>query len=388
MAEHADGATTVLHLITRFLDGGAERTTQNTIEALQDAPEEYDLRLGTGAEHDPERLAELESLGTDTVVFRSIRHYNPITAAVAVGAVARYLQRESVDILHTHSTEAGIIGRLAGALAGTPVVIHEIHGDPIAADRNELLNTFLLAAERSTAPLTTRLVVKSERIRDTFLERGIGRPEQYELIYHGVDLDSIGTAAGRTGSRVSLDSDHIPGQAPVRAIFVGRLAEGKGLFDLLDAVEPLADVSLDIVGDGPLAEDLAAAVSKRGLDDRVTLHGYRDDVPELMAEAEFLILPSYREGTPRVITEARAAKLPVIATDIAGIPEMVADGENGYLVQPGDVATLRDRIRTLADDPALRNRMGEAAHSGLEKFSRETAAEAYRSLYRELSTSL
>lgn len=388
MAEGADGTTTVLHLITRFLNGGAEQTTRNTIEALQNAPERYDLRLGTGAEHDPDRLAELESNGIETVVFRGIRHYNPITATIAVGTVARYLRRESVDILHTHSTEAGIIGRLAGALADTPVVIHEIHGDPMTSDRNCLLNSFLLAAERSTAPLTTRFVVKSERIREAFLERGIGRPEQYELIYHGVDMDPLVTAARETGSRAAGERSDAPDQTPVRALFVGRLAEGKGLFDLLDAVEPLADVSLDIVGDGPLAEDLALAVAERGLDDRVTLHGYREDVPQVMAEADFLVLPSYREGTPRVITEARAVELPVVATDIAGIPEMVTDGESGYLVPPGDVATLRDRIRTLADDPVLRDRMGETARSGLDQFSREAAADAYRTLYRELSTSL
>lgn len=388
MGDRSREGPTVLHLITRFLNGGAEQTTRHTIEALETAPEAYDLRLGTGADYDSDRLREIESLGADPVVFRSIRHYNPVGAALAVGTVARYLRKESVDILHTHSTEAGIIGRLAGALAGTPVVIHEIHGDPIAADRNDLLNAFLLAAERSTAPLTTRLVVKSERIRETFLERGIGRLEQYELIYHGVDVDPFVAAADTESRRASQDGGHSPDGDAVRALFVGRLAEGKGLFDLLDAIEPLDQVGLDIVGDGPLADDLAETVAERGLGDRVTLHGYRDDVPQLMSDAAFLVLPSYREGTPRVITEARAAKLPVVATDIAGIPEMVTDGESGYLIPPGDVAALRDRIRTLAADPGLRTRMGEAARVGLERFDRETAAEAYRSLYRELSSSL
>lgn len=367
----------VLHLITRFLQGGAETTTEQTLEALADAPEPYDLRLGTGAAYDSERLAAVEKRGVETVVFRLIRHYNPVAAILAVFTVAWYLWREDVHVLHTHSTEAGIIGRWAGYLVDTPVVIHEVHGDPIAQDRNPLLNAVLVWLERTSAPATTRIVVKSERIRETYLARGIGDPDQYELVYHGVDTERFENARanGERGAETN----------PVRILFVGRLADGKGLFDLLDAVARLdADVTLEIVGDGPLADDLAAAVRRRGLDDIVTLHGYRSDVERVMAGADVFALPSYREGTPRVVTEARAAGLPVVATDIAGLPEMVRDGETGFLVEPGAVDALRDRLARLVQSPELRRRMGERARDGLAKFERETAAEAYRELYRSV----
>lgn len=365
--------TRVLHLITRYLDGGAETTTANTLTALAEAETEYDLRLGTGAEHDPSRLRSLEERGYGTVVFRSMRHYNPVSAVVAVFAVAWYLHCEDIDVIHTHSTEAGVIGRFAGWLARTPVVVHEIHGDPITADRNPLLNQALLVLERLSAPLADRLIVKAERIRETFLDRGIGRREQYELIYHGVDI-----ARFRDIPDVAPADD-----GPVRLLFVGRLEDGKGLFDLLDAVERLEEVRLDIAGDGPLYNDLQTAVSDRDLN--VTLLGYRDDIPQLMSRADVFVLPSYREGTPRVITEAMAAGLPVVATDIAGIPDQVTDGKTGVLVTPGDVDELTRVLRELISDPHRRGRYGALAQEHVNEFAVETAAERYRDLYRQLS---
>lgn len=236
----------VLHLITRFLKGGAEKTTKNTLYSLQDATDQYDLRLGFGAEYDPDEVASVQNESIETVCFRSIRQYNPVTHPIAVFAVARYLRREEIDILHTHSTEAGIIGRLAGWLAGTPVVIHEVHGDPITKDRNPALNATIGRLERVTARLSTRIIVKSEIIRKTYLERGFGWPEQYELIYHGVDLERFRdvepAAIGGSDSEVVL-------------LFVGRLEDGKGLFDLLSAFEDLElpggqSARLLIAGDG------------------------------------------------------------------------------------------------------------------------------------------
>lgn len=368
----------VFHLITRFLNGGAETTTEHTLEALQSAERPYDLRLGFGAEFSVEHVQELESQGVETVCFRSLRHWNPLSAPVAVLAVARYLRENNIEILHTHSTEAGIVGRWAAALAGTPVVVHEIHGDPITADRNFLLNAFVERLERLSAPLTTRFVVKSERIRKDFLERGIGTPAQYNLIYHGVRTSDFSAATA---------TNDPPKTAAVRLLFVGRLADGKGLFDLLDAVDELErdhDVELVVVGDGPLRNSLSEAVENRGLAETVTFTGYRDDIPALMASADGLVLPSYREGTPRVVTEALAAGLPVVATDIAGLPEQVDDGETGYLVDPGDVDALTDRLRRLVESPERRRRMGDAAQEAVERFDIETVRRTQQDFYDRL----
>lgn len=364
-----------MHLITRFIGGGAERTTHNTLQALASAEHEYELHLGTGAAYDPDALAAVPD--AETVVFRSLRHYNPVSAPVAVLAIRRYLVTHDIDVLHTHSTEAGIVGRVAGALADTPVVIHEVHGDPVASDRNPLLNLTVLAAERVTAPLADRMVVVADRLAELYLDRGIGEPDQYVRIYDGVDLDRFApeAGAGTTGS---------PDQ--VRLVFVGRLADGKGLFDLLDAVDRLttagADIHLDVVGEGPLAARLTETIEARDIP--VSLLGYRDNVPALLSRSDVLVLPSYREGTPRVISEAMAAGLPVVSTAIAGIPEQVDDAETGYLVDPGDIDGLTDRLERLIRDADRRREFGERAQERAARFDRARAQERYRTLYRRV----
>lgn len=366
----------VLHLITRFVvGGGAEKTTLQTLEALHHAERDYDIRLGFGHEHEPDRVNEIDDW-IETVKFDMIRHYDLLRAPLAVLQVAKYLRTEQIDLLHTHGTEAGIIGRWAAFLANTPVVIHEIHGVPFTRDRNPLLNKFIEVMERISAPLATILIVKSKKIRDEFLNRGIGRREQYELIYHGVDIDWYREA----------DSTFESVREVVNLLFIGRLVEGKGLFDLLEAFERLSEtesVRLWIVGDGPLRESLQTTVDRRGLED-VRLLGYREDVSGLLASADVFVLPSYREGTPRVITEALAAGVPVVSTRIAGIPEQVDHGTTGYLYEPGNIEDLERYLGRLVASANRRERMGSAAAKDVNNFSLDVANERFTRLYDRL----
>ncbi|MFC6787145.1 glycosyltransferase family 4 protein [Halobaculum halobium] len=362
----------VLHLITRFLDGGAETTTLNTIDTLKSSDANYDIRLGTGGEHDPNRL---ENLNIKSVVFDSLRHYAPVSAVFAVGSIARYLHSEEIDVLHTHSTEAGVVGRLAGLLAGTPVIIHEVHGDPITDDRPWLFNQFLLTSERLCARFSNRIVVKSERIRETYLKRDIGQPNQYKLIYHGVDIEQF-----RTATPSSVPADNC-----TTLLYVGRLADGKGLYDLLTALNRLHQPSVEllIAGEGPERAGLEAKAEAHGLPTHFL--GYREDVPALMAGADVLVLPSYREGTPRVVTEALASGTAVVATNVAGIPEQVADGETGRLIEPGDVEALSTVLADVVENPKKWELMGNRARESVAKFRLSRASEAYRKLYRSIT---
>jgi glycosyltransferase involved in cell wall biosynthesis len=167
---------------------------------------------------------------------------------------------------------------------------------------------------------------------------------------------------------------------------VGRLAEGKGHDVLLDAVDAMDDWegSVCIVGDGPLYDSLDASIEERGLSEQVFLTGYRDDVPRILAASDVLVLPSFREGTPRVITEAMASGLPVVATDIAGIPEQVEDGESGFLIPTGDSEALADRLNRLLVDSGLRDEMGACGCERAERFSVEAMVGQLDGIYREL----
>ena len=369
--------TRVLHLITRFIGGGAETTVNNQIRGLLDAHREYDVRLGFGEEYDPKRVASIEDEGVKTICFDHLRHYSLPHAFPAVVQVARYLHRQQIQVIHTHSTEAGVIGRWAAMLARTPIVLHEIHGDPITEDRHPVLNAFILIMERISASVATRIIVKSKRIQQLFVNRRIAKEDRYELIYHGVDLERF----KKEKPAPLPESDR-----ELKLLFVGRLQDGKGLFDLIEAFGKLEghDVDLLIAGDGPLKSELDKEIAERGLEQSIHLLGYREDVPELLAASDVLVLPSYREGTPRVISEALASKTPVVSTRIAGIPEQVSHGECGLLIDPGDVDALVNALSRLLDSEELRQKMSQACQSQVERFSIEREQREIAQLYERL----
>ncbi len=359
----------IFHLITRLLKGGAEAKTLETVFGL----EEYEFTVGYGAEFDSDQVRQLEQNGITTQCFRTIRHYNPVTTLPAVVSVARYLRKEEFDIVHTHSTEAGIIGRFAATLAGVPAVVHTVHGVPFAEDRNVMLNRFVLGCERIAAPRTDRIVTNADAISKEYLDRGIGRPEQYTTVYSGIELDRFRDASP------AVDID----RSGIRILMVSRLADGKGFYDLFDALERIeGEISVYVVGDGPLFEDLEATVDERDLP--VTMLGYRSDVAEIMAACDVFVLPSYREGTPRVITEAMASGLSVVATDIAGIPEQIADGESGFLIEPGDIEALANRLEQLCTSTKLREEFGAVNRERVERFSKEQMLTDIEAVYENV----
>lgn len=369
-----DSRPRVFQFITRLLKGGAESHLIATVRGLDG----YDFTVGYGASYDQDQVDRLEQSGIGTKQFPLVRHYNPVTTLPAVISLAWYLRRNDFDIVHTNSTEAGIIGRFAAAAADIPHVVHTVHGVPFADDRSDVLNRFVLACERAAVRHTDRLITNVDVMAAEYLDRGIGTPDQYTTIHSGVNLDTF--------RDVSPASD-LPGCRP-RVVMVGRLTEGKGLNVLLDAAEKICsdDISICVVGDGPLSDSLETDIAERGLSDCVFLTGYRDDVPQILAASDVLVLPSFREGTPRVITEAMASGLPVIATNIAGIPEQVADGESGYLIPTGDADALADRLRELLSDPQLREQFGNQGYERSKRFSVDAMLKRTDVLYKELLT--
>lgn len=247
---------------------------------------------------------------------------------------------------------------------------------PFAEDRSTILNRFVLACERRAARVTDRIVTNADVIAEEYLGREIGSPSQYTTIYSGVELDAFRDAEPATD---------LPGNRP-RVVMIGRFADGKGFEVLLDAVESMHDfdASVSLVGDGPLFDSLRREIDERGLSEHVFLTGFREDVPNVLAASDILVLPSFREGTPRVITEAMASGLPVIATDIAGIPEQVEDGESGYLIPTGEPISLADRLEELLADPARRKHMGAQGLERAERYSMEAMLEDIDSLYSGL----
>jgi glycosyltransferase involved in cell wall biosynthesis len=271
------------------------------------------------------------------------------------------------DVIHAHSAKAGFLGRLAAALAGRRgATVFTPNGWSFWAVRGPERRLYL-ALERLAARWCRTIVAVSEQERDAGLAAGIGDPSRYALVPNGIDLD-----------RFAGEPDPVPG----RALMVGRLAPPKRP-DL--AVEALARVDgavLQLAGEGPLAAPTEELAGRLGVADRVELLGARDDVPALLASASVALVLSDYEGWPYTVMEAMAAGVPVIASRVGGVPELVEDGVTGFVVEPGRAEPVAGALAALVADPERARALGEAGRRrARESLSRETMVARLVELY-------
>jgi glycosyltransferase involved in cell wall biosynthesis len=276
------------------------------------------------------------------------------------------------DIVHASSSKAGILGRLAAWLAGVPIRIFTVHGWAFAAYSGVLGRLYRLA-ERSMLPLTTVTICVAEYERRAGIAAGACRSEQTVVIPNAVDVGAFPRAAHR--SRVA------------ELISVGRLREPKDFMTLARALARLERGSFraSLAGDGPDRAMIEAELARLGLTETVRLLGDRSDVPDLLADADVFVCSSRSEGMPVSILEAMAVGLPVVASAVGGVPEIVEDGRTGLLVAPAAVAALADALARLIDDRALREHMGRAGHeAALERYDLPRFRQAHVELYGRL----
>ncbi len=376
----------VAHVITRLIVGGAQETAL-LLCALLD-PERISSVLVTGPQTGSEGglFAEAAARGVEVVVEPSlVRELNPVQDPWSILRLVAQFRRLRPDIVHTNSSKAGIVGRVAARLAGVPRVVHTVHGWGFHPRQRWAERTLYQALERACAPLADALVVVAEPNRVQGLALGIGRPAQYHCIRSGIEIAPYADAPRhRKATREAL------GIAPSDFVFgsVGRLSEQKSPLDLVAAFASVArrhaNARLVLVGDGPLRADVERTIGEAGLGASVHLAGLRRDVPAYLGAFDAFVLSSRWEGLPRVVPQAMAAGLPIVATATDGTPEAVFEGETGWLVKPGDTAALADRMERLLVDAPLARRMGAVARERVAPFSAERMVADMTALYASL----
>ena len=378
----------VLHVITRMIVGGAQENTMLSC-ALIDA-ERFESTLLTGPETgvEGELHSESRARGVRVIVEPNlVRRLSPWNDLLATVRLWRAIRRGRYDIVHTHSSKAGIVGRIAAWLAGVPVIVHTAHGWGFNRHQPWHVYWFYVWLERICARFSAAIVVVGSPNRDAGLALGIGRREQYRLIRSGIEIPAF--------RDVSIEREQARGRLglPCESFVigsVGRLGEQKAPLDLLAAFVPVAkqrpEARLVYVGDGPQRRELEAAVLEHGLVDRVHFAGLRRDVPELLRAFDVFALASRWEGLPRVFPQAMAAGLPIVATKVDGAPDAITPGENGWLVEVGDIAAMTDRLRALAADPEAARRMGAAGRARVEEFSAQRMVQDLSELYAHLAS--
>lgn len=380
----------VTHVITRLIVGGAQENTIASILGLrQQAGLEVDLI--SGPTYGPEGSLEAsvrQIPGLLTLVPELIRAVHPLKDFIALRKLEKIFRARKPDIVHTHSGKAGVLGRLAAARAGVPAIVHTIHGPSFGDFQGALANAVFTAAERRAARVTTHFVTVANAMRDQYLAAGIGRPAQYTRIFSGFPLAPFLAATNDPALRARL------GLAPEDIVVgkIARLFELKGHADLFAAAPELVRrqprLKFLLVGDGKWRsrfENLARALR---LENHFVFTGLVPpaEIPALTGIMDVLVHLSRREGLARALPQALAAGKPVIAYDCDGAKEICREDETGFLIPPGDHEQLINRILLLAENPALRQRLG---HHGQEfvrgNFAVERMVDELHALYLRLA---
>lgn len=376
----------VVHLITRLDFGGAQQNTLWTASHLD--PEKYEavLACGKGGELDSE-ARENSKKGLYRVAFFSSlrREINPAADLAALFSLWAFLRKEKPDIVHTHSSKAGILGRLAARAAGI-CVLHTYHGFGFNDFQNPLVKKIYVFLERWCARLSQALIFVSRSNLNYALKNGIGPESKFYLIRSGVDLSRF-PASVPDPTLIKKELGFEPGSQLVLSI--GNLKPQKNPLDFVSVAAKVASkipwARFLFIGDGPLRNDVEKRARELGVFDKIRFPGWRKDAAEWISVSDVFVLTSLWEGLPRALVEAMRSGIPPVAYETDGISDLIKDGENGFSVSPGDYERLADRIIDILENADLRWRLGQRAKESIgPEFDINGMVRAQEKLYLQL----
>lgn len=381
----------IMRVIARLNMGGPALHVSYLAAGLEERGYHTTLVSGTLARGESSMSFVADRLGVKVVPLAELgREISPLRDVSAALKLAKLIRQERPHILHTHTAKAGTIGRLAALLSGPyrpAVVVHTFHGHVLRGYFDPVRTGMFRLLEKGLAAVATALVAVSPEVRDELVRMGVAPASKFVVIRLGIELEK--RVAAEPGLRE--ESRRNLGVADDRFLvgWVGRMTGVKRTDDVLVSFAKLrergVDAVLAMVGDGPDRDGIEARARELGIVRHCLFLGYQEEVAPFYAAFDAVILPSANEGTPVSVIEGLAAGRPVVATRVGGVPDVVEEGTDGFLVEMGDVEALADRLADLARDPELAARMGAA---GQERVLRRYAVdrligdvdELYRSL--------
>ena len=372
-------------------------SAQNTLLTCLELSRKYEMVLVCGLSQesnmtDSEREAvdrQIEKARVSGVKIIQIpsllRRISPVNDLRALYDLVRLIKAEKPDVVHTHTSKAGILGRLAANIARVRPIVHTPHGHVFFGHFGPILSRIFMWIERLFEPLTDRVVVLTDGERKDYLDLNVYPEDKLVQIHSGVDIKKfmqLPVCAVEKKRSLGLEQNGLV------VGFIGWLLPIKGPMHLLKAMEDVwidyDDTVLVFIGKGDLDVDLRAEALKAGANGRVNFLGWRNDIDEILPLFDILVLPSLNEGMGRVLVEAMAAGKPVVASNVGGIPDLVKHNLNGLLVPPGDEKALATSIKQLINDPEKAKTMGQYGREFCDQFSMEAMVEKLDNLYQEL----
>ena len=393
-ANQSAGVRKVIHVITRLDYGGSAQNTMLTalghnrsqFEPLVVAgyPGSWDAQGGQAATE--ENCRRLDKAAVRWLLLPSLtRAVHPLNDMQALWQLINLFRQERPALVHTHTSKAGVLGRMAAWLARVPVIVHTPHGHVFYGHFGPVKSWLFLQIERVLSAITDRLIALTEAERQDHLDRAVGKAEQFAVVPSGIDREKFGQA--RVHGKQQPDWFGCPPDALIVGS-VGWLTDIKGHAYLIEAIATLKQdfpsLHLVIIGSGDRHDALLTSAESAGLRDAVHLLGHRDDIDVCLAGMDLFVLPSLNEGMGRALIEAMAAGLPVIASRVGGIPSVIDHERTGLLVPAGDAGALAEALRRMLDRPEWAAELGVAASRSVDsRYGSVSMVHAIESIFAE-----
>ena len=374
----------ILHIHTLPVISGSGINTFLTMRGMKGNRYESVLACAPGG-----TLIDLvQRHGMEVMTFPSlVQPLHPLKDFKAILDLTGHLMTKRYQVVHTHNSKAGFIGRLAAKLARVPVIVHTVHGFAFHRQEPPWRRTLFRNLERLASQWCDQMIFISQPLVDWAVNEGIGCSGKMTRIYSGIEMDRFHPVSVQEKNRLRAgwglhEDDAVIGM-------VSKLWEGKGHAFLLRAFKEIKEekpqARLVIVGEGYLMESLKTLVSRMGLSEAVIFTGFLEDVPQIIATFDVAVLPSYFEGMGRVLLEAMAMEKPVVGTRVGGIPDLIEEGLNGYLVSPGNEKELASAVVKILNDRDLALKMGQTGRKKMtDRFSAESMVRSIEEVYSEL----
>jgi glycosyltransferase involved in cell wall biosynthesis len=380
------GKIKVAQVITR-LDWGGSPDIVRILSCGLDK-EAFKVTLVTGATQYPSLKTSqfLDAFKEHVVVIPELRRdINLFSDAAAFFKLYNFFSDNRFDIVHTHTAKAGCLARLAASLAGVPVIIHTAHGHNFYGYFSPWFSKLIVVIERWLARRSTRLIALTELEKADYIKYNVAGHGKISVISQGLELERyLSLTHAQLAMRQSFGIK--PGELLVAMI--GRLEPVKGCEYFIRAAgivaQALPQAKFIIVGEGSLRTWLQEQAGSLGLQERCIFTGWREDIPEIMSCVDVLVLPSLNEAVGIVLLEAQASGIPVVASKVGGVEEVIRDKQTGLLVGPADEHALAQAIQYLLSREDERRAMGEAGRKWVQdKFNAARMIETTAQLYRD-----
>jgi glycosyltransferase involved in cell wall biosynthesis len=378
----------IAHVLTRLLRAGSE---ENTLACcLAQARHGHEVMLIHGSEYDPSLRASVAEALQVVTLEALINPISPARDMSAFSQLTRLLRDWRPDIVHTHQSKAGIIGRLAAGQANIPGIVHGVHILPFVHVGKAQKLTFL-AAERLAARFTRAFIDVSQAMRDICIANRLGGPDQHHVVHSGFDLARFANAQWPQEPHLLLGTAAGEPKPPV-VLMLAALEPRKRHVEFVEAfgrvVDRIPNVRLLVAGEGPARPAVASAIERSPFAKNIRMIGYHSEPEQLISLADVCVLTSMREGLPRVVMQYLAGGRPCVVSHLAGVEEVVTHGVNGLVTPADDVGAAAASVADLLENDPYRARLADGARrTDLSSWGLDAMCERVEAIYQSVQAS-